>query len=145
MVPVGGSVIYSHKKKDLIDKINKFYPGRASGGPIVDLFLTFLEIGSRQLNELIQLRKDNYLYLQKTLSETLALYRERILVTKNNKISLACTLSNLNDKILIPNSISPTFFGSYLFSRRVSGVRVVAQSKESKINDSKFLNYGSHS
>jgi O-phospho-L-seryl-tRNASec:L-selenocysteinyl-tRNA synthase len=42
MVPVGGSVIYSHKKKDLIDKINKFYPGRASGGPIIDLFLTFL-------------------------------------------------------------------------------------------------------
>ena len=42
MVPVGGSVIYSAKKKDLVEKINKFYPGRASGGPTLDLFLTFL-------------------------------------------------------------------------------------------------------
>ena len=45
MVPVGGSVIYSHKKLDLIEKINNFYPGRAAGGPIMDLFLTFLEMG----------------------------------------------------------------------------------------------------
>jgi len=42
MVPVGGSVIYSAKKKDLVEKINKLYPGRASGGPTLDLFLTFL-------------------------------------------------------------------------------------------------------
>lgn len=45
MVPVGGSVIYSHKKKDLIEKINKFYPGRASAGPTLDLFITFLQMG----------------------------------------------------------------------------------------------------
>jgi O-phospho-L-seryl-tRNASec:L-selenocysteinyl-tRNA synthase len=42
MVPVGGSIIYSHKKKDLIDKINKLYPGRASAAPIMDLFITYL-------------------------------------------------------------------------------------------------------
>jgi len=45
MVPVGGSVIYSQQKKGLVEKINKFYPGRASSGPIIDLFLTFLEMG----------------------------------------------------------------------------------------------------
>lgn len=45
MVPVGGSIIYSPKKKDLIEKINQFYPGRASGGPIVDLFITYLQMG----------------------------------------------------------------------------------------------------
>ena len=47
----------------------------------------------------------------------------------------------------MPHGISPTFFGSYLFSRRVSGVRVVASSngKTSSINDCVFLNYGSHS
>ena len=67
--------------------------------------------------------------------------------TKNNKISVASTLTNLNAKVLIPHNISPTFFGSYLFSRRVSGVRVVASSnsKATSINDCKFLNYGSHS
>lgn len=51
MVPVGGSIIYSPhpaKTKDgvgIIQKINKFYPGRASGGPIVDLFITYLQMG----------------------------------------------------------------------------------------------------
>lgn len=48
MVPVGGSIIYSpqpSKTKDdigIIQKINKNYPGRASGGPIIDLFITYL-------------------------------------------------------------------------------------------------------
>jgi len=45
MVPVGGSIIYSPKKKDIIEKINKNYPGRASGAPIVDLFITYLQMG----------------------------------------------------------------------------------------------------
>ena len=34
MVPVGGSIIYGPKKKGLVEKINNFYPGRASGAPI---------------------------------------------------------------------------------------------------------------
>ena len=48
MVPVGGSTIYSpqpSKTKDdigIIQKINKNYPGRASGEPIIDLFITYL-------------------------------------------------------------------------------------------------------
>ena len=45
MVPVGGSLVYSPKKKDIVDKINKMYPGRASGSPIVDLFVTQLSMG----------------------------------------------------------------------------------------------------
>lgn len=49
MVPVGGSVIYSAQKKGLVEKINKFYPGRASGGPTLDLFLTFLQMGQATL------------------------------------------------------------------------------------------------
>jgi len=43
-------------------------------------------------------------------------YGERVLDTKTNKISIACTLTNL------PSEIDPTFIGSYLFSRRVSGL-----------------------
>lgn len=64
MVPVGGSVIYSNKKKDLVDKINKFYPGRASSGPIIDLFLTFLQMGSKTLKELLKQRKENFDYMK---------------------------------------------------------------------------------
>lgn len=71
MVPVGGSIIYSPKKKDLVEKINKFYPGRASGGPTVDLFITYLEMGSKTMKQLIKERKENYEYLKKRLNEVL--------------------------------------------------------------------------
>ena len=56
-------------------------------------------------------------------------------------------MKNLNDKVFTPNNINATFFGSYLFHRRVSGVRVCNLSfkKENKVGDSVFLNYGSHS
>lgn len=56
MVPVGGSIIYSPQKGDqgIISKINKFYPGRASGAPIVDLFITYLQMGQVNLNSLMK-------------------------------------------------------------------------------------------
>ena len=140
MVPVGGSVIYSSQKKGLVEKINKFYPGRASGGPTLDLFLTFLQMGQVTLKKLMKERKENYDYLKKELKTTLAIYGERCLETKNNKISIGCTLTNINEKVFKPQGISATFFGSYLFSRRVSGVRVVASSdsKLTNINGSTF-------
>lgn len=91
-------------------------------------------------------RKENYEYLKQHLTKLLETYNERILETKNNKISMACTLATLNAKVFTPHGVSPTFFGSYLFSRRVSGIRVVALSPNpSKINTENFKNYGSHS
>lgn len=70
-----------------------------------------------------------------------------MLAVPNNKISLACTLTALNTKVFIPNNIQPTYFGSYLFARRVSGVRVcAASSKVTKFADAcEFKNYGTHS
>ncbi len=151
MVPVGGSIIYSpvqNKKENFIEIINNLYPGRASGAPIIDLFITFLEMGEINLRQLIKERKQNFLYLKTQLQQTCQKYDERILETeKNNKISIACTLTNLNEKVFKPNNINATFFGSYLFHRRVSGVRVCNSSfkKENTIGESIFLNYGSHS
>ena len=71
MVPVGGSIIYCPKKKDLVEKINKFYPGRASGAPIIDLFITFLEMGEKNLKELLHQRKENFKYMNSELSKIL--------------------------------------------------------------------------
>jgi hypothetical protein len=51
------------------------------------------------------------------------------LVTPNNKISIAVCIAQLNEKVFKPNNQNATFFGSYLFSRRVSGVRVVNDGK----------------
>ena len=63
MVPVGGSIIYSPQppkskiegqEVGIIQKINKFYPGRASGAPIMDLFITYLEMGEITLKDLLR-------------------------------------------------------------------------------------------
>ena len=64
MVPVGGSLVYSPKKKDIVDKINKMYPGRASGSPIVDLFVTQLSMGETTFKSLLKQRKANYTLLE---------------------------------------------------------------------------------
>lgn len=59
-------------------------------------------------------------------------YGERVLDTKTNKISIACTLTNL------PSEIDPTFIGSYLFSRRVSGLWVCTIQASKKFCDIDF-------
>jgi O-phospho-L-seryl-tRNASec:L-selenocysteinyl-tRNA synthase len=47
MVPVGGAFIYS-SKEDMVLKVKKNYPGRASISPILDLFISFLEMGKNK-------------------------------------------------------------------------------------------------
>lgn len=39
---------------------------------------------------------------------------------------------------------NPTFLGSYLFARRVSGLRVVGESSAKTVSNLEFKNYGSH-
>ena len=60
MVPVGGSLIYSPHKKQIVDKINKNYPGRASSAPIQDLFITLLSMGENTFKDLLKQRKKCY-------------------------------------------------------------------------------------
>lgn len=74
---------------------------------------------------------------------------ERLLSVDKNRISMACSLTNLDETVFKPNGINATYFGSYLFSRRVSGVRVV-NSSGGKLQEFgsepglSFVNYGSH-
>ena len=155
MVPVGGSILYSpHKpaksgsETTILQQINQFYPGRASSSPIIDLFVTFLEMGSATYQNLLKQRKSNFTYLLEKLTILMPKYGERVLNTaKYNKISIACTLTGLNEKVFKPNAVSATFFGSYLFHRRVSGVRVCAHDADGvrkSISGAEFQNYGSH-
>jgi hypothetical protein len=44
MVPVGGAVVFT-QKREMLKAIAEKYPGRACGGPIVDLFVTLLQMG----------------------------------------------------------------------------------------------------
>jgi O-phospho-L-seryl-tRNASec:L-selenocysteinyl-tRNA synthase len=84
LVPVGGSIVYCPEKKGIVDSINSMYPGRASGGPVIDLFLTLVEMGSKTLKTLLKERQENFKLLKIALTELLPKFGERVLETKNN-------------------------------------------------------------
>ena len=83
MVPVGGSLIYSPQKaKDgVVSKVNKLYPGRASAAPIMDLFITLLQLGENRLKELLKQRKENFKFLLEQLTIIAERYNEKVLNT----------------------------------------------------------------
>lgn len=63
MVPVGGAFIFT-QQPTLLDKstfysyvVSSKYPGRASGSPIVDLFITLLSMGKSTIRQLRKERK----------------------------------------------------------------------------------------
>ena len=89
MVPVGGSIIYGSKKNGIVQKINKNYPGRASGSAVVDLFLTFVQMGEDTLRDLLKERKENFKYMFEEVQKVIEKYGERLVISKNNKISIA--------------------------------------------------------
>ena len=133
MVPVGGSIIYSPVRKDgLVQAVNSNYPGQASSGPITDLFITLLSMGEAGLKELLKTRKQTYYTLKKKMEEVALRYGERVLDIRDNRISIACTLNGFQ-RLGKRGEEDATFFGSYLFSRRGSGIRVVKADDKGKL------------
>ncbi|KAH9503237.1 hypothetical protein Btru_068519 [Bulinus truncatus] len=137
MVPVGGALVAGFDT-NFIEEIGKSYPGRASITPSLDFFITLLSLGCQGYKRLLQERKEMFIYLSKALSDCAQKYGERLLKTKNNPISLGITLSITDDE-------KATEIGSMLFTRNVSGTRVVAAVKDSEICGCLFKNFGSHS
>jgi len=141
MVPVGGSLIYS-SNKEIISKIKKNYPGRASMAPIRDLFITLLEMGKKKFCELIAQRKQNYAKLKSAMKVIAEKYGEKIIENSNNKISICLSLQNICKQA--KNKTDVTYFGSLFYYRQISGIRVVAKSDAIDFNGFMFMNYGSH-
>lgn len=141
MVPVGGSLIYS-SNKEIINKIKKNYPGRASMAPIRDLFITLLEMGKKRYMDLISERKKNYVKLKTAMKIIADKYGEKVIENPNNKISICLTLENICKDA--KNKSEVTYFGSLFYYRQISGIRVLAKSDPIDFNGFKFTNYGSH-
>ena len=141
MVPVGGSFIYS-SKEDLVQKVKKNYPGRASISPIIDLFITFLEMGKNKYKALIKERKEKYDILIKKMEKIAIKFGEKIIAMNGNKISILFTLKNIVEK---SGNKDAKEIGSMCFNRQISGVRIITSSKGEKknIGGYDFLNYGS--
>lgn len=134
LVPVGGSIIFGFNEQ-IINELSKLYPGRASSSQVLDVFMTLLHLGRDGYMKLVSERKEMFEYLKEKLKVLASSHNEKVLITKRNPISIALTLKNF--KI-------PTMIGSMLFTRSISGVRVVTANEEKVIDGHKFIGWGSH-
>ncbi|GAX79839.1 hypothetical protein CEUSTIGMA_g7279.t1 [Chlamydomonas eustigma] len=147
MVPVGGTIVVAGKRRPgLVEGVNKVYPGRAAVNAHVDLLMTLLHWGARGWRQVLQGREDVLPYLRECLEKAAETVGERVLVTPNNPISMAMTLNKLQQQVGDQKSThrDATFLGSMLWSRFISGTRVVPKGKKQSVAGIDFLGYGSH-
>jgi len=131
MTPVGGALICSPEKKDksLAIKVARNYPGRASMSPKLDLFITLLEMGKCGYRQLLEEQNRNY---EQVLSRLEQLNMIRVIAS--NGISIAISLDKFEGDV---KSI-----GSMLFTRNVSGPRVVTCTDKKQIGSLQFERFG---
>lgn len=138
LVPVGGAIVLTYTE-ELFDRVSHAYPGRASITPTTDLFITLLSMGRAGLLDLVQKRKRLFQLFYDQLEQWAKSNQECLLSSKQfSPISIAISLKNLPNERL-------TELGSMLFTRRISGARVVKLGTKQKIETYEFTNYGSHS
>ena len=136
LVPVGGAIVAGFNKK-IVDDVAKRYAGRASSSQTLDVFMTLLSLGKDGYVQLIQERKEMFIYLRQKLRNLSTRHNEKILLTKRNPISIAMTLENF-DKSKV------SMIGSMLFTRGVSGCRIISTIDLKTIDGYKFQGWGSH-
>ncbi|NXF20215.1 SPCS transferase, partial [Rhodinocichla rosea] len=139
MVPVGGAIIAGFNES-FIQEISKMYPGRASASPSLDVLITLLSLGTSGYKKLLKERKEMYSYLSSELKKLADNHNERLLDTPHNPISLAMSLKTLDET----NDAAVTQLGSMLFTRQVSGARVVPCGSVQTVNNYTFKGFMSH-
>eukprot|EP00584_Thalassiosira_punctigera_P002978 CAMPEP_0172535666 /NCGR_PEP_ID=MMETSP1067-20121228/7569_1 /TAXON_ID=265564 ORGANISM="Thalassiosira punctigera, Strain Tpunct2005C2" /NCGR_SAMPLE_ID=MMETSP1067 /ASSEMBLY_ACC=CAM_ASM_000444 /LENGTH=547 /DNA_ID=CAMNT_0013320607 /DNA_START=37 /DNA_END=1677 /DNA_ORIENTATION=- len=153
LVPVGGALIMSPNSK-VIESISKNYPGRASASPMIDLFITLLSMGLGGYKGILEERKRLTGLFRRRLEEVANVFGERILICPRNTISFGITLDNLVASLDEANDESEerqrkgrnreiTQFGSMLFTRCISGTRVVPPDETKAISGHTFRGFGS--
>lgn len=116
------------------------YPGRASASPSLDVLITLLSLGASGYKQLLKERKEMFSYLSSELKKLADIHNERLLDTPHNPISLAMSLKNLDEN----NDAAVTQLGSMLFTRQVSGARVVPRGSVQTVNNYTFKGFMSH-
>uniref|UniRef100_A0A8C9VVT9 O-phosphoseryl-tRNA(Sec) selenium transferase n=1 Tax=Scleropages formosus TaxID=113540 RepID=A0A8C9VVT9_SCLFO len=140
MVPVGGAIIAGFNES-FIQEISRMYPGRASASPSLDVLITLLTLGASGYRKLLKERKEMYTYLAEELKKLAEAHGERLLHTPHNPISLAMSLGSFQARY--PEAV--TQLGSMLFTRQVSGARVVPLGNEQVVGGHTFKGFMSHS
>jgi len=98
-------------------------------------------MGKKKYVQLVKERVACFKLLKDGLKAILEPYGEKVLESPSNKISIAFTIGKLCQDEKFKGD--PTYFGSYLFKRRVMGARVVGKTPQ-KLEGINFNNYGSH-
>uniref|UniRef100_A0A3B5AA50 O-phosphoseryl-tRNA(Sec) selenium transferase n=1 Tax=Stegastes partitus TaxID=144197 RepID=A0A3B5AA50_9TELE len=140
MVPVGGAIIAGFDES-FVQEISRMYPGRASASPSLDVLITLLTLGASGYKKYLSERKEIYSFLAQELKSLASAHGERLLHTPHNPISLAMSLDGLQAE----SDKAVTQLGSMLFTRQVSGARVIPLGKEQTIGGHTFRGFMSHS
>uniref|UniRef100_A0AAX7SZG3 O-phosphoseryl-tRNA(Sec) selenium transferase n=1 Tax=Astatotilapia calliptera TaxID=8154 RepID=A0AAX7SZG3_ASTCA len=121
MVPVGGAIIAGFDES-FIQEISKMYPGRASASPSLDVLITLLTLGVCGYKKYLSERK---------------MFTDFTMLLSLPAMSLDGLQAN-SDKAV-------TQLGSMLFTRQVSGARVIPLGKEQTVSGHTFRGFMSHS
>jgi O-phospho-L-seryl-tRNASec:L-selenocysteinyl-tRNA synthase len=155
LTPVGGAVVAG--RKSVVAAVSALYPGRASAAPIVDLFITLLEMGRSGWTKLHRDRVDLHeVFLQRAAAFAEA-RGEELLQHPGNDISIAMTLRNWRQHSALRGAASEadgasppvtdaTALGAHLFRHRVTGPKVVlsAANNSKTVCGIRFVGYGAH-
>uniref|UniRef100_A0A1A9WPR3 O-phosphoseryl-tRNA(Sec) selenium transferase n=1 Tax=Glossina brevipalpis TaxID=37001 RepID=A0A1A9WPR3_9MUSC len=136
MVPVGGAIVAGFQESS-VHHVAQTYSGRASSSQSLDVLITLLSLGKIGYQNLVKERKTNFAYLQKQLEEFAEKYNCRIIKAKGNPISLALELKRLPTE-------EATKLGSMLFTRGISGTRIVTKACNKIVDGFEFIDWGSH-
>uniref|UniRef100_A0A7S1FM34 O-phosphoseryl-tRNA(Sec) selenium transferase n=1 Tax=Corethron hystrix TaxID=216773 RepID=A0A7S1FM34_9STRA len=164
LTPVGGSVVLC-PDAEFAAGVGRTYPGRASGSPAMDLTMTLLSMGLEGYKGLLAKREKMRESFRKKLNDVAASHGERVLDCPNNTISFGITLGGVEGRILASLNMSSleidqrreassvdrtkevglkvSRIGSMLFTRNVSGARVVPQGLDKIICGHNFRGFGS--
>ncbi len=99
---------------------------------------------------MFQEREQLYVYCQEKLEDFASTHSCRLLQTPSNPISLALTLDSLLQQTpeegsnQVTQTLPVTYLGSMLFSRRISGTRVISKGVLQEVAGTQFTGYGSH-
>ena len=138
--------------KTITENIGTIYAGRASSSPIVDLFITLLSMGLNGYKRLLKERQEVLETFPTRLQEVAQKHGERLLSCPSNTISFGVTLDNLarpradnEEETAYLKAVSKDIssFGAMLFSRCVSGTRVVPRGESKTIGGQEFVGFGS--
>jgi O-phospho-L-seryl-tRNASec:L-selenocysteinyl-tRNA synthase len=138
--------------KSVIDNVGKVYAGRASSSPIVDLFITLLSMGLTGYKRLLDERTSMLETFPDRLDSVAKKYGESLLLCPSNTISFGITLDALprqqrddetTEDYTKAVAKDTSSFGAMLFSRCVSGTRVVPRAQTKVMSGEEFVGFGS--